>query len=311
MPGSPVILFIKQNLFCCILTDSTPQGCSHRSFFICAPLILFGVMKKNEKTAPASMLRVVTWNVNGIRSITKKDFFADLKLMRPDILCLQETKAAAEEVVEVLDSKHGYHVYANSSKARKGYSGTAILTREEPLDILMDIGVGKHDQEGRVIACEFPSFFVVSVYVPNSGEGLARLDYRVDWDKDFRQYLSWLDRRKPVLVCGDFNVAHEPIDIARPKENFNKSAGYTQKEIDGFSELLKNGFDDSFRKQHPEEVKYTYWNYWMNAREKNIGWRIDYVLVSKRISEKIENSFIMNELKGSDHCPAGIDISFN
>lgn len=266
-------------------------------------------MKKGEKEEKNTSLRVVTWNVNGIRSITKKEFFTDLKVMRPDILCLQETKAAAEEVVEVLDSKHGYHVFANSSKARKGYSGTAILTREQPLDVLFDMGVGKHDQEGRVIACEYANFFVVSVYVPNSGEGLARLDYRTEWDKDFKNYLTWLDRRKPVIVCGDFNVAHQAIDIARPKENYNKSAGYTQKEIDGFAGLLSSGFEDTFRKQHPDDVKYTYWNYWMNAREKNIGWRIDYVLVSSRFSESVHNAFIMNELKGSDHCPAGVDIA--
>jgi hypothetical protein len=148
-------------------------------------------MKKNQKTAENGSFRVVTWNVNGIRSIAKKDFFTDLKLMNPDVLCLQETKAAAEEVVEVLDSKHGYHVFANSSKARKGYSGTAILTREQPVDVLFDMGVGKHDQEGRVIAAEYSNFFVVSVYVPNSGEGLARLDYRTEWDKDFNQYLFW------------------------------------------------------------------------------------------------------------------------
>ncbi|MFZ9503995.1 MAG: exodeoxyribonuclease III [Cyclobacteriaceae bacterium] len=265
-------------------------------------------MKKNQKTAENGSFRVVTWNVNGIRSIAKKDFFTDLKLMNPDVLCLQETKAAAEEVVEVLDSKHGYHVFANSSKARKGYSGTAILTREQPVDVLFDMGVGKHDQEGRVIAAEYSNFFVVSVYVPNSGEGLARLDYRTEWDKDFNQYLKWLDRRKPVLVCGDFNVAHQAIDIARPKENYNKSAGYTQKEIDGFTELLGSGFEDTFRQHHPDEVKYTYWNYWMNAREKNIGWRIDYVLVSSRFSKSVREAFIMNELKGSDHCPAGIDV---
>jgi exodeoxyribonuclease-3 len=262
-------------------------------------------MKKSDKK---TSFRVITWNVNGIRSISKKDFFTDLKEMNPDVLCLQETKAAPEEVAEVLNSGHGYHVFANSSKARKGYSGTAILSREQPLDVLYDMGASKHDQEGRIIACEYSNFFVVSVYVPNSGEGLSRLEYRAEWDRDFRQYLKWLDRRKPVLVCGDFNVAHQAIDIARPKENYNKSAGYTQKEIDGFNELLHSGFEDTFRARHPEEVKFTYWNYWMNAREKNIGWRIDYVLASSRISPSVDQAFILNEMKGSDHCPAGIVI---
>ena len=290
------------------LTAVRRWGYQSLSFFITISLTLFELMKKSEKKSPKSALRVATWNVNGIRSITKKDFFSDLREMDPDILCLQETKAAAEEVTEVLDSKHGYHVFANSSKARKGYSGTAILSRDEPLDVLYDMGSSKHDQEGRIIACEYSKFFVVSVYVPNSGEGLSRLDYRSEWDHDFRQYLHWLDRRKPVLVCGDFNVAHEPIDIARPKENYNKSAGYTQKEIDGFSTLLKSGFQDTFRYHHPETVKYTYWNYWMNAREKNVGWRIDYVLISNRFSDSVKDAFIFNEMKGSDHCPAGVDI---
>ena len=264
-------------------------------------------MKKSDKKGPKSHLRVVTWNVNGIRSITKKDFFTDLKEMDPDILCLQETKAAADEVTEVLDSKHGYHVFANSSKARKGYSGTAILSKEEPLDVLYDMGSAKHDQEGRIIACEYSHFFVVSVYVPNSGEGLSRLEYRTEWDQDFRQYLHWLDRRKPVLVCGDFNVAHQPIDIARPKENYNKSAGYTQKEIDGFSTLIKSGFHDTFRDLHPDEIKYTYWNYWMNAREKNVGWRIDYQIATPGLANIARSCFIHTADRFSDHAPLVID----
>lgn len=253
-------------------------------------------------------MRIVSWNVNGIRSIAKKDFFSDLKKLDPDVLCLQETKAAEPEVRSVLSSMEGYVVHANSSKARKGYSGTAVISRTEPVDVMFDMGINHHDQEGRVIAAEFEKFFVVSVYTPNSGEALARLDYRQQWDEEFRRHVNWLDRRKPVIICGDLNVAHEAIDIARPKENYNKSAGYTQKEIDGFDHLLKSGFIDTWRHQHPDEIKYSYWNYWMNAREKNVGWRIDYVLASNRLMPQIANSMIFNECLGSDHCPVGIDL---
>jgi len=253
--------------------------------------------------------KIISWNVNGIRSIAKKDFFNDFKLLSPDILCLQETKAGVDDVFATLKDVPGYHIYANSSKARKGYSGTAIISKEEPVDVIADMGVSEHDQEGRVLAAEYAKYFVVSVYVPNSGEGLARLDYRMEWDAHFRNYLQWLDRRKPVIVCGDFNVAHHEIDIARPKENYNKSSGYTQKEIDSFNELLSGGFSDTFRKQHPDEIKYSYWNYWMSAREKNVGWRIDYVLVSNRLMPKVNSSDIYNDQMGSDHCPVGIVLS--
>lgn len=255
------------------------------------------------------MTKIISWNVNGIRSIAKKGFFDDIREMGPDVLCLQETKAGEEEVKAVLQSLKGYAVHANSSKARKGYSGTAIISREEPNDVLFDIGIGAHDREGRVVAAEFEKYFVVSVYVPNSGEGLARLDYRQEWDTEFRKYVQWLDRRKPVVVCGDLNVAHEPKDIARPKENYNKSAGYTQKEIDGLDHLLAAGLTDTWRNAHPDEVKYTYWNYWMNAREKNVGWRIDYVLVSNRLLPQVRKSMIFNERLGSDHCPVGIELT--
>lgn len=253
-------------------------------------------------------MRIVSWNVNGIRAIAKKDFFSDLKAMRPDVLCLQETKAGEDEVRSVLGELDGYIVHANSSKARKGYSGTAVISREEPVDVLFDMAIRAHDQEGRIVAAEYKDFFVLSVYTPNSGEGLARLEYRQEWDQDFRKHVQWLERRKPVIICGDLNVAHEPIDIARPKENYNKSAGYTQHEIDGFKRLLDAGYIDTWRHQHPDEVKYSYWNYWLSAREKNIGWRIDYVLVSNRLLPKVQQSMIFNEHFGSDHCPVGIDI---
>lgn len=253
-------------------------------------------------------MHLVNWNVNGIRSIIKKDFLKDVKEMDPDILCFQETKAAVEEVRSALELLPGYHTYINSSKARKGYSGTAILSKEEPIQVTYDMGLEEHDQEGRVITAEYPTFFLVTVYTPNSGEGLARLDYRERWDKEFADYLNWLTRRKPVITCGDFNVAHQAIDIARPKENYNKSAGYTQREIDGFTRLLESGFIDTFRRFYPEEVKYTYWNYLFNARSKNVGWRIDYFLVSESIIDKVKDAAIYNQYLGSDHCPVALRI---
>ncbi|MBT1711272.1 exodeoxyribonuclease III [Fulvivirgaceae bacterium PWU5] len=254
------------------------------------------------------MKHFVNWNVNGIRSIIKKDFLKDVAQMDPDILCFQETKAAVEEVRSALELLPGYHVYVNSSKARKGYSGTAILSKEEPMQVTYDMGLEEHDQEGRVIAAEFATYFVVTVYTPNSGDGLARLDYRERWDKEFMEYLQWLSRRKPVIVCGDLNVAHQAIDIARAKENYNKSAGYTQREIDGFTRLLESGFVDTFRRFYPEQVKYSYWDYVTKAREKNTGWRIDYFLVAESLMDKVKEAAIYNEYLGSDHCPVAIRI---
>jgi len=255
-------------------------------------------------------MHLVNWNVNGIRSIIKKDFLKDIAQMNPDILCFQETKGAVEEVRTALEQLPGYHTFINSSKARKGYSGTAILTREEPINVTYDMSLEEHDQEGRVITAEYPTFFLVTVYTPNAGEGLARLDYRERWDREFKEYLEWLNRRKPVIACGDFNVAHQPIDIARPKDNYNKSAGYTQREIDGFTRLLEAGFIDTFRRFYPEAVKYTYWNYVTNARAKNTGWRIDYFLVSESIIDKVKDAMVYDQYLGSDHCPVGVTVEF-
>jgi exodeoxyribonuclease-3 len=254
-------------------------------------------------------LHLVNWNVNGLRSIIKKDFVKDIQELNPDMLCLQEHKASVDDVFSVLKAFPEYKVYANESKTRKGYSGTAILTRQEPLSITYDMGVEEHDQEGRVITAEYESFFLVTVYTPNSGEGLKRLDYRKTWDEAFCEYVSWLNKRKPVIICGDLNVAHQPIDIARAKENYNKSAGYTQQEIDSFTNLLNAGFVDTFRNKYPQEVKYTYWNYLFNARAKNTGWRIDYFLVSERLLPKVEDAMIYNERMGSDHCPVAIKLA--
>jgi exodeoxyribonuclease III len=252
----------------------------------------------------------VSWNVNGIRAIIKKEFVNNVRAMAPDIICLQETKAAKEEVLSALELLPEYKVYANSSKARKGYSGTAILTKQTPLDVTYDMGMEAHDQEGRVITAEFPTHFLVTVYTPNSGEGLARLDYRQTWDVAFREYLVWLQKRKPVIACGDFNVAHQAIDIARPKENYNRSAGYTQKEIDGFSQLLNEGFVDTFRQLYPDTIKYSYWNFVTSGREKNVGWRIDHFLAPQGIMPNVKDAIIYNEYHGSDHCPVGVKIDF-
>lgn len=258
----------------------------------------------------ASKLNLISWNVNGIRAILKKDFVSQVKSLDPDILCLQETKAQKEEVRAALSLLPEYRTYVNASKARKGYSGTAILVKSEPADVYYDIQVTKHDQEGRVITVEYPDYYLVTVYVPNSGRGLVRLDYRKTWDKAFRRYLRNLDQKKPVIACGDFNVAHQSIDLANPKPNYNKTAGYTQVEIDGFTRLLKEGFFDTFRYFNPETTgAYSYWSYMFNARENNTGWRIDYFLCSSRLQDQVINSSIYTDYTGSDHCPVGIKLA--
>ncbi len=253
-------------------------------------------------------LHLVNWNVNGIRSIIKKDFIKDIAALAPDILCLQETKASVEETKSALELLPQYRAYVNSCKTRKGYSGTTILSKTEPLQTTCDMGVEEHDQEGRVITAEFENFFLVTVYTPNSGQGLRRLDYRARWDEEFRNYVVNLKQKKPVIICGDLNVAHQPIDIARAKENYNKSAGYTQQEIDGFTKLLESGFVDTFRRLYPEEVKYTYWNVMFNSRARNVGWRIDYFLVSDSLVPHIKDAMIYDQILGSDHCPVGLKI---
>jgi len=253
-------------------------------------------------------LHLVNWNVNGIRSIIKKDFIKDVQAMAPDMFCMQETKASSEEVKTALELFPDYKIYVNSCKSRKGYSGTVIMSKTEPLNVMYDMNVEEHDQEGRVITAEYPDFFLVTVYTPNSGEALARLDYRGTWDEAFRNYVTGLQAKKPVIICGDLNVAHQAIDIARPKENYNKAAGYTQKEIDGFTKLLESGFVDTFRRFYPETVKYTYWNYMFNARSRNVGWRIDYFLVSEALVGKVKDAMIYNEYFGSDHCPVAVKL---
>lgn len=253
-------------------------------------------------------MKLISWNVNGIRAIAKKSFFDHLQSLQCDILCLQETKAQDDQVAETLSSLEGFHVYSHSAE-RKGYSGTAILSKTPALNISFGIGIDEHDKEGRVITAEFSDFYLVNVYVPNSGSELLRLDYRQTWDKAFFEFLKNLEKTKPVIVCGDMNVAHKPIDIARPKANYNKTAGFMQEEIDGMDRYTQGGFIDTFRALYPEKTEmYSWWSYRGGARAKNIGWRIDYFLVSESLQQSLKDAFIYPDIDGSDHCPVGIEI---
>lgn len=253
-------------------------------------------------------MKLISWNVNGIRAVAKKDFFKDVEKMNPDVLCLQETKAQDDQVAETLSGIKDYRVYSNSA-VKKGYSGTAILTKTEPINVSRDIGRAEHDTEGRVLCLEYEKYFLVNVYVPNSGSELKRLDYRQEWDKAFFGYLKNLENTKPVVVCGDLNVAHKPIDIARPKENYNKTAGYMQEEIDGMERFIQGGFVDTFRHFYPDKTGvYSWWSFMAGARSKNIGWRIDYFLVSKSFINSVKDAFVFMDVVGSDHCPVGIEM---
>ncbi|MGB3870152.1 MAG: exodeoxyribonuclease III [Flavobacteriales bacterium] len=252
-------------------------------------------------------MKLISFNVNGIRASVKKGLAESLRVMDADIVCFQETKADPDQVAEALAEVEGYHIHAYSAE-KAGYSGTAILSREQPVRVDRGIGGDEHNTEGRVITATFADHIVVNAYIPNSGQGLKRLEYRQQWDIALREYLVELaSGKRPVIFTGDLNVAHQPIDIARPKPNYNKTAGYTQAEIDGFSALLDAGFIDTFRHFHPEVVKYSWWNQRFNSRATNVGWRIDYVLVSKGFEKKVKDAFILNEIMGSDHCPVGIE----
>ncbi|MCK3685118.1 exodeoxyribonuclease III [Maribellus sp. YY47] len=253
-------------------------------------------------------MKIISWNVNGIRAVAQKNFFDDFQGMNPDILCLQETKAQDDQVAETLAGISGYHIYSNSA-VKKGYSGTAILSKTEPIAVTRDMGIEDHDQEGRILCLEYENFYMVTVYVPNSGSELKRLDYRQDWDKAFFDYLKNLEKTKPVIVCGDFNVAHKAVDLARPKQNYNKAAGYMREEIDGMDRFTQGGLIDTFRYFYPDAVdKYSWWSYRAGARGKNIGWRIDYFLVSESFLPKVKDAFILDQVMGSDHCPVGIEL---
>lgn len=251
-------------------------------------------------------MKIISWNVNGIRAAAKKSFFKDLEMMDPDIICLQETKAQDHQVAETLESVGHFHIFSNSAQ-RPGYSGTAVISKIKPLSISKDIDVSEHDTEGRVLCLEFEQFFLVNVYVPNSGAELARLSYRQDWDKAFFGYLKNLEKVKPLIICGDLNVAHREIDLARPRDNYNKTAGYMQEEIDGMDRLIEGGFADTFRHFYPGQAeRYSWWSFRAGARHRNIGWRIDYFLVSRAFLPKVKDAFIMEEITGSDHCPVGV-----
>jgi len=251
-------------------------------------------------------MKLISWNVNGIRAVAQKNFYNDLETMNPDILCLQETKAQDDQVAPVLNMLGNYSLYSNSAE-KKGYSGTAILTKQKPLSVSRDIGKIEHDSEGRVLCLEFQDYYLVDVYVPNSGADLKRLSYRQEWDLALFQYLKKLETKKPVIICGDLNVAHHEIDLARPKENYNKSAGYMQEEIDGMDRLINGGFTDTYRHFYPDKKnEFSWWSYRAGARPKNIGWRIDYFLVSKSLLSEVKDAFILQNIEGSDHCPVGI-----
>ena len=249
-------------------------------------------------------MKLVSWNVNGLRAVWNKGFEDIFKNINADIFCIQETKMQEGQLDVNFD---GYYNYFNSA-IKKGYSGTAIFTKIKPIDVKYGIGIEKYDQEGRVITLEYKDFYLVNVYTPNSQRELVRLSYRQNWEDDFREYLKKLDKKKPVILCGDLNVAHKEIDLKNPKTN-RKNAGFTDEEREKMTVLLDNGFIDTFRYLYPDKENcYTWWSYMMKAREKNVGWRIDYFIVSDRIKEKIEDSKILSEVYGSDHCPVELDI---
>ena len=248
-------------------------------------------------------MNIVSWNVNGLRAITGKNFYDFINEFNPDILCLQETKIQAGQIDLNLSEYEQYFCYAD----KKGYSGTAILSKVKPLNVSYGIGMDEHDHEGRVITAEYENFYLVCAYIPNSQTELKRLDYRRVFNSAIEEYLVNLDKTKPVLFCGDLNVAHKEIDIKNPKTNL-RNAGFTIEERDDFTRLLSRGFTDSFRALYPDEVKYSWWSYKFKAREKNTGWRIDYFVVSNRFMSEIKDAYILNEVMGSDHCPVGITI---
>lgn len=248
------------------------------------------------------MTKFISWNVNGLRACNGKGFSEAFKALDADFFCLQETKMQAGQLDLQFEGYKSYWSYAD----KKGYSGTAIYTRHEPLAVSYGLGIDEHDHEGRVITLEMPEYFVVTAYVPNSQDGLRRLDYRMKWDEDFRNYLTELRKKKPVIACGDFNVAHQEIDLKNPKSN-RRNAGFTDEEREQFTHLLNAGFTDTFRFFHPDETGiYSWWSYRFKAREKNAGWRIDYFIVSDNLNDQLADAKIHTEIFGSDHCPVEV-----
>lgn len=248
-------------------------------------------------------MKFISWNVNGLRACVKKDFEASFHHLDADFFCLQETKMQAGQLDLQFEGYQSYWNYAD----KKGYSGTAIYTKHTPLNVTYGLGIDEHDHEGRVITMEMEDFFLITVYVPNSQDELRRLDYRMQWEDDFRAYVMQLDAIKPVIICGDLNVAHEEIDLKNPKTN-RRNAGFTDEEREKMTILLNNGFVDTFRHLYPEQVTYSWWSYRFRARAKNAGWRIDYFLISQRLKERLVDAKIHTEILGSDHCPVELEL---
>lgn len=249
-------------------------------------------------------MKLISWNVNGLRACVTKGFLDYFREADADVFCIQESKLQEGQISLELE---GYHQYWNYAE-KKGYSGTAIFSKKEPLSVSRGLGIEEHDHEGRVIALEYEDFYLVTVYTPNSQDGLARLDYRMAWEDDFRKYLKALEEKKPVVVCGDMNVAHQEIDLKNPKTN-RKNAGFTDQEREKFTDLLAAGFTDTYRWLYPEKVEYSWWSYRFRAREKNAGWRIDYFLVSDSLRDRVKDAFIHTSVMGSDHCPVELDLA--
>lgn len=250
------------------------------------------------------MKRFISWNVNGIRACINKDFYESFEKLNADIFCLQETKVQEGQVELELE---GYHQYWNYAE-KKGYSGTAVFTREEPLKVIYGLGIEEHDTEGRVITLEFESYYFITVYTPNAREDLARLDYRMQWEDAFRDFVKKLDEKKPVIICGDLNVAHNEIDLKNPSAN-RRNAGFTDEERGKFTQLLESGFVDTFRYLYPDLAEaYSWWSYRFRARDRNAGWRIDYFVISQSIADKIKQAKIHSDIFGSDHCPVELEI---
>ena len=248
-------------------------------------------------------MKLISWNVNGFRACLNKGFEQFFKDTDADFFCIQETKMQPGQAS--FEAK-GYHQYWYSAE-KKGYSGTAIFAKREPLSVKYGLGIEEHDHEGRAITLEYDNFYLLCVYTPNAQRELARLDYRMKWEDALRDYIKSLDAKKPVIYCGDLNVAHEEIDLKNPKTN-HFSAGFSDEERGKFTELLQSGFCDTFRTLYPEKVEYSWWSYMYHAREKNVGWRIDYFVVSERIMDKVKNSRIFTDIMGSDHCPVGLEV---
>lgn len=249
-------------------------------------------------------MKFISWNVNGFRSCLDKGFAEAFNRLDADFFSIQESKM---QPGQAQFEPQGYHQFWYSAD-KKGYSGTAIFTKHKPLDVKYGIGVDEHDHEGRAITLEYDNFYLLNVYTPNSQRELARLDYRMQWEDALRQYITDLDRTKPVIYCGDLNVAHNEIDLKNPKTN-RRNAGFTDEERGKFTQLLNSGFCDSYRFLYPDKVEYSWWSYMRQAREKNVGWRIDYFVLSDRLKEKLGDSYILTDIMGSDHCPVGIELN--